>query len=1113
VTLPEWWRISLVSGTVLVYALVFAPLYQLVGETAMVFTVVPAATIGWMFGWRAGLLAGLLSVPLNLLNLTLMGQFGWPSMLRTWPIMLINLAAGPVVGWARESRERIHSVSSKAGGERDQFFDLSLDLLCIAETNGYFKQVNRAWERTLNWSRDELCSQPFMDFVHPDDRQRTHAAMEQLCSGQPVINFENRYRHRDGSYRWLAWTCSALGREHPLLCGVARDITEQKQMEAAIHTSAERFRTIFENAGAGIEVRDVRGQLTECNSVWTEMIGYTKEEMSRMSFAAYTHPDDLASDQGLLQELMDGTRDFYHLEKRYIHKNGRVWWGHLSLSLIRDERGAPQFTVAMIKDMTSQKDAEAAYRRLSEELEQRIDERTQELLAANRALRSLESWQRTLIDTIQGIVWECSAKSWLFTFVSPQAEALLGYPVSQWLDQPEFWQTHTHPDDRQWVREYCVKMAWEKTKYAFEYRMMAADGRIVWLRDIVTVERDQNEPVILRGIMVDITDSKQAEAALAASEQKFRLLTEHAVDVIYQLDPSGQILYVSPASLKMFGYRPQEMVGTHFAAYLSTTERPKADQAFGQAIAGISISSVELSVTAKDGVQVPVEVNLAPIDEHGTITGVHGIIRDIRDRKRTEEELRRSWAFVDSVVDNLPAMIFVKDARELRFVRFNKAGEELLGYDRDNLLGQTDYTFFPKEEADFFTRMDRAVLESGRLLDIPEEPIQTKEKGVRVLHTKKIPIFDATGTPLYLLGISEDITERKRAEEALRESEARYQSLIEAIPQQVWTARPDGTLDYVNRRVLDYFNSQPDDLLGWKWQYVFHPDDPPACLETWSSALRTGEPYEIEFRLRRACDDAYRWHLVRAMPVKDASGQVLKWFGTNTDITEGKRTEQALRRIEEQLRKAMDDRQELAQDLHDNIIQTIYATGLILEECRHLLRKNHAHVDERLAQTIRYLNRVIVDVRHYIAWAVREEMTGDQLCTKLTELANHLEGVRGVRFSLNLATATAKRLPPAQAFHILYIVQEAVSNSLRHSQGQTGLISLQKVGERIRVEVKDDGVGFIGEDASRRGHGLQNMAMRAQKLGGTLRVVSHPGRGTHILVEFPQEAQDDSIGR
>jgi NarL family two-component system sensor histidine kinase LiaS len=139
-------------------------------------------------------------------------------------------------------------------------------------------------------------------------------------------------------------------------------------------------------------------------------------------------------------------------------------------------------------------------------------------------------------------------------------------------------------------------------------------------------------------------------------------------------------------------------------------------------------------------------------------------------------------------------------------------------------------------------------------------------------------------------------------------------------------------------------------------------------------------------------------------------------------------------------------------------------------------------------------------------------MTGDQLCTKLTELAKQLDGVKPVRFSLDLATAAATRLTSAQAFHILHIVQEAVSNSLRHSQGQIGLISLQKVGERVRVEVKDDGVGFIGEDAKRRGHGLHNMAMRAQKLGGTFRVIAHPGQGTRILVEFPQDAEDDSSG-
>ncbi len=120
--------------------------------------------------------------------------------------------------------------------------------------------------------------------------------------------------------------------------------------------------------------------------------------------------------------------------------------------------------------------------------------------------------------------------------------------------------------------------------------------------------------------------------------------------------------------------------------------------------------------------------------------------------------------FVDLLLENLPDMIFVKEAKSLRFVRFNKAGEQLIGVPREKLIGKTDYDFFPKSEADFFTSQDREVLETGERRDIPEEPIHTAS-GVRILHTKKIPVYDSDGKPLYLLGISEDITERKRAEE------------------------------------------------------------------------------------------------------------------------------------------------------------------------------------------------------------------------------------------------------------------------------------------------------------------------------------------------------------
>ncbi len=139
-------------------------------------------------------------------------------------------------------------------------------------------------------------------------------------------------------------------------------------------------------------------------------------------------------------------------------------------------------------------------------------------------------------------------------------------------------------------------------------------------------------------------------------------------------------------------------------------------------------------------------------------------------------ERKRAEVFLDSIVENIPNMLFVKEAQELRFVRFNKAGESLLGHSRKDLIGKNDYDFFPKEQADSFIAKDRQVLGSGYLLDIPEEPIQSRDRGTRILHTQKIPLYDEAGKPLYLLGISEDITERKQAEEEMKKLNAQMEA-------------------------------------------------------------------------------------------------------------------------------------------------------------------------------------------------------------------------------------------------------------------------------------------------------------------------------------------------
>ncbi len=195
---------------------------------------------------------------------------------------------------------------------------------------------------------------------------------------------------------------------------------------------------------------------------------------------------------------------------------------------------------------------------------------------------------------------------------------------------------------------------------------------------------------------------------------------------------------------------------------------------------GILVEDIE-EIAGADGRRMHIQVLKAPVrDAGGRIVGVQGMFWEVTDRIVAETRLKEAHAFLDSMVDNVPIMLFVKDAEHLRFVRFNRAGEELTGLSRAELLGKSDFDLFPTEEAEFFTRKDREVLAGKTVVEIPEEVIQTRHHGPRLLHTRKIPVLDADGRPRFLLGISEDITEKRRTEQALREAKEAAESASRA---------------------------------------------------------------------------------------------------------------------------------------------------------------------------------------------------------------------------------------------------------------------------------------------------------------------------------------------
>jgi len=271
--------------------------------------------------------------------------------------------------------------------------------------------------------------------------------------------------------------------------------------------------------------------------------------------------------------------------------------------------------------------------------------------------------------------------------------------------------------------------------------------------------------------------------------------------------------------------------------------------------------------------------------------------------------LSGTTAFLNTVIENIPALVAVKEARDLRFVLYNRAGEELTGLARHEWLGHNDFDLFPEAQAKAFVARDREVLASGQMQVIAEEEITTRHKGVRTLRTVKMPLFDEAGVPQYLLAMSEDITEQKRVEAALAASERRWVFALESAGQGVWEADIATKATHYSpmwKRLRGYGPDEEVDGDVEKWLERVHPDDRERLRET--IALQdSGQVAREDFEYReRHKDGRYIWISSKgAADAWDADGRPTRMIGTDTDITRQKEQEQRLREVTQRLELAL----------------------------------------------------------------------------------------------------------------------------------------------------------------------------------------------------------------
>jgi PAS domain S-box-containing protein len=966
---------------------------------------------------------------------------------------------------------------------------------------GTVLSVNSFGADQLGYQKEDLIGQSILKVFDRKD-QPTVLTQIKACAASPyrVFQWEIQKLRNDGTRLWVKERARAIHDQTKQLLVLisCEDITERREAEEQLRESEARWRTLYEHAGVGIAQLDLDGRFLRVNPRLCATLGYSPEMLIQHTFQEFTHPDDLAANLHYLDELLTGKRPSFSMEKRYRRSDNTWVWVDFTMSVVRAGSGEPAYFIAVIQHINDRKHAEEQLRDSEQAIRSLLEATSHPGLTLNERIQTvLELGCRRFWLPIGLVTGATGDQLKLLHVWAPSTT----FDADMHLPLDESYCGETMKAKRVIAFEHARTSKWANhpsyKKLGFEcyigapltdrghlHGTICFTGPKPYPRRFTQADKDFLQ-LMARWVSGELVRN-ESEQAVKEQEALLRSVIETATDAIFMKDCEGRYQFINSAGALVIGKPSAEIIGKKDDEIFpqDTANRLMTDDQ--EVFSGSAQRRFEDVVPLSGDPRTFYSIKTPHRDQNGQIVGLVGVARDMTALQRAEAALRLSEERFKVAFRSSPHPVIITELTSGHCLEVNDASLKLFGYDREEVIGQTTISLgiWPtlEDRAQFFQELRKNGAIRNR-----EISLRTKDRKTRVLLVSS-EVIELDGASC-LITVGHDMTEHKLAEEALRASELRLQHFVAEAPVGLCILDEHWRVVSANKALCELTGYDEHEIVGSTYALYTHPEDLAANIVLTDEFFRgVRAEYTYEKRYIRKSGEII-WVSVKTTRVELSGYTGPLLLAAVQDITERK--------------LAMEEREHLSRDLHDNILQSLYAIGMQLEAGKLSMGKSPRRSKVYLSQAVDQLNNLMLDVRRFITLLTQRTMAELDFGQALRQLIESTSGTGHSTPDLEITSPVLSFITPKLGEQLLNIVREALSNSTRHAHASRRWVQLGLVDNAIHLIIGDNGVGFSTKRKRRAGHGLGNMAARAKEISASFTLKSVRGKGTMVLIKVP----------